>query len=134
VVLGFGDDQVWAAAGRDARKALEQAIDRSKAALGKEVNPLRVSLAAGPLAKLVGQLALDEEVAAIAGELADLIENGDVAGKDHLTLNVVPIPEGVRLQLRAEEGLLKAVLVLGTKLKSAPGKPPAFGPRNIAPK
>ncbi len=43
MVVGIGDDKVLVAVGRDAAKTLKKAIDRSKAAAGKEVPPLQVT-------------------------------------------------------------------------------------------
>ena len=62
VVLGIADDKLMVAAGRDAAKTLKKAIDQSKAAAGKEVPPLQISLAVTAIAKFAAAVG-DNEMA-----------------------------------------------------------------------
>ena len=121
VVVGIGDDQLLVAAGRDAAKTLKRVIDQSKAAAGKEVPPLEIKLSAATIAKFIAQVAEDEEVKAKAGRWS--AEIWKKAGKkDHVIMTTKPIPQGVRMRLEFEEGLLKALGSL-----SPMGGPPPHG-------
>ncbi len=107
VVVGIGDDRLLVAAGHDPAKTLKKVIDRSKAAAGKEVPPLRITLAAASIAKFVAEVAPDEEVKAKAAMVAGFLQTA--GKKDHVTITVNPISQGVRVRLEFEEGLLKVL-------------------------
>jgi hypothetical protein len=118
VVVGVGDDRLVVAAGHEPAKTLKQAIDQSKAAAGREVPPLKISLAAASIARFVAQVADDEQVKAKAAIAAGLLQAAEK--QDHVTITLNPVARGVRLRLEFGAGLLKA---LGTL---APiGVPPA---------
>ena len=110
VVLGIADDKVLVAAGRDAAKALKKALDDSKAGAAKEVLPFQVSLAATPVAKFIAQVAADEEAAGNATRWAEALATAD--GKDHVTVTAQGVPQGVRLRLEVEAGVLKAAVAM----------------------
>ena len=114
VVVGIADDKLMVAAGRDAAEKLKKAIDQSKAAAGKEVPPLQISLAATAIAKFVAAVAEDEQVKAQAAALAAALEQA--GGKDHVQITATPISRGVRVRLELEEGLLKAICSMGKGL------------------
>ncbi len=111
-VLGIGPDRLYVAVGQDALKQLKDAIAKSKAAAGKEIPPLRISLAAAPVAKFVAELQKttgdngDAEAKAMVANIASTLEK-TAGGKDHVTLTVTPVTNGLSARLEVEEGLLK---------------------------
>ena len=111
-VLGIGPDRLYVAVGQDALKQLKDAIAKSKAAAGKEIPPLRISLAAVPVAKFVAELQKttgdngDAEAKAMVANIASTLKK-TAGGKDHVTLTVTPVANGLGARLEVEEGLLK---------------------------
>jgi len=122
-VVGIGEKEVYLSLGRDAAAKLKEAIDKSKAAPGKEVPPMQLSVAVGPIAKFVAQMG-EEDARPIAAMIAAALEQA--GGKDHVTLVSTPVERGVKVKLEIEEGILK---VLGSLSKQAvPGGPPPGAP------
>ena len=106
VVLGISDEKLYVAAGRDALKLLKDAIAKSKAAAGKEVPPMQLSIAATPIAKFMAEVA-EGPAKMMATMAAGMFEKS--AGKDHVTITSRPVDNGVNTRLEVEEGLLKLV-------------------------
>jgi hypothetical protein len=106
VVVGFGEQSVYLAAGRDAIQTLKKAIEQSAAAGQHPTPPMEVSLALGQLAEFLaeaGQGGQQQRAATLAAALKD------AAGKDHVKLVAVPIERGVKLRLELEPGVLKMI-------------------------
>lgn len=127
VVLGISDKRVYLAAGRDALKTLKSVIDQSKAAEGKEVPPMQVSISVRAFAKFFAAAAVDDPntqqmAAMVLAALADADE------KDHVLITAKPINRGVRMRLELEEGLLKALAVMGQKMSPMGGMPGGMPP------
>jgi len=131
IVVGIGDESVYLAGGSDAAATLKSVIDKSQAELGKQVDPLRISLAAAPIAKFVSENMPDDDqgkmmATMLAGQLATS------AGKDHLTVTSKPIPNGASMRLEIEEGLLKLIAVgaqmAQQQMMSGGGPPPGAAP------
>jgi len=118
------------AVGRDAAKTLKKAIDDSKAAAGKEVPPLRISVAAMPIANFIAQIADDDNAVEAARRFAEALKQ--VGNKDHVIVTAQPIPQGVRVRLDVEEGLVKAVASEASGARAAPVAP-AVPMQNAAP-
>jgi hypothetical protein len=127
-VVGIADDKVLLAVGRDAAKTLKQVIDGSKAAAGKEVPPMRLTIAATPIAKFAAKAAdLEDNVKATAAMLVGALEKA--GGKDHITITATPIAKGIRVRLEVEEGLLKLLGSMGAMMgPGAPGGPGGDAP------
>jgi hypothetical protein len=107
VVLGIGDKQVFIAAGRDALKTLKEAIDKSQSEAGKEIPASQVVLSGLKIAKFISAVADDDQAKAVADKIAASSEQS--GGKDHMTIETGPIPNGARVRLEWEEGILKAL-------------------------
>jgi hypothetical protein len=107
VVLGIGDKQVFIAAGRDAVKTLKETIDKSQSEAGKEIPASQLILSGLKVAKFVSAVADDDQAKAVADKIAGILEQS--GGKDHLTVVTAPIPNGARIRLELEEGILKAL-------------------------
>jgi len=122
VVIGIGPQSVYFAAGRDAAATLKRVIDQSKAEAGKSVPPMQLAVAATPIAKFVGQVGPDE-AKVVAGMLAGALEQS--GGKDRITITSTPVPNGIKVRLEVEEGLLKLIGSLPTLMMSmgGPGGP-----------
>ena len=122
VVVGIGPQSVYFAAGRDAAQTLKGAIDQSKAEAGKSVPPMQLALAATPIAKFVGQVGPDEAKVQ-AGMLAAMLQ--DAGGKDRITITSTAVPNGIKVRLEVEEGLLKLIGSLPTLMMGmgGPGGP-----------
>ena len=139
-VLGIGGDRLYVAVGQDALKQLKEAIARSKAAAGKVIPPLRISLSGTPLAKFLAEVQnsipdfADVEVKGVVANVARMLERTG-GGKDHLTLTVTPVANGLNARLEVEEGLLKlgglANSLLGP-LAAPSGLPPGTIPAQPA--
>ena len=97
----------------------------SKAGADKEVPPLRSKLALGKIAKFVAAVADNDMVKMQAAVLAGVVSRaGD---KDHVIITASPIPQGVRVRLELEEGLLKALASMGQMLAPMGGVGTAAG-------
>lgn len=121
VVLGISDSALYVSLGRDALPALKLAIDRSKSDAGKAVPPLQFSVAAGAIARFVAAVGEDRAKPG-AMMMAKMFEASE--GKDHVKLTATAIPNGVRMRVEAEEGVLKlaalAPALAGAKMKALP--------------
>ena len=105
LVLGVGPKQIYFGAGADALDKLKAAIDNSKSQADADVAPVRMSLAATPIVKLVADLAEDFTVKIIASSIAAELENaGD---DDHIIVVGDIIPNGVRYRITFQKGILK---------------------------
>jgi hypothetical protein len=104
VVIGIGEKSLYVAAGRDAVKTLKQAIDESKSAGEKSLPPMQLSVAAGAIAKFAAAVA-DEDERPNIEKVAKVLESSE--GKDHVKLTATQIPNGARVRLDVEEGILR---------------------------
>jgi hypothetical protein len=129
VVVGIADDKVLVAVGRDAAKTLKQVIDGSKAAAGKEVPPMRLTVAATPIAKFAAKAAEEDSVKAMAAMVVGVLEKA--GGKDHVTITATPIAKGIRVRLEVEQGLLKLLGSMGGMMGMESGA--MGGPGGAAP-
>lgn len=105
VVIGFGKEAVYVAAGKDAMKTLKAAIDKSKTPAAV-ANPLEVSLALQPIAETVAALGRDHERA--PAEMVNAMLK-QTPGKDHLRLVVEPIDRGAVVRIEVEQGILELI-------------------------
>ena len=110
--LGIADDKVLIAAGRDALATLKNALDRLKTAGAKEVPPLKITVAVAPVARLLATVGQDPGLKANAALLAGLFHDG----KGCVTLSAHGIPRGVRLRLRGDDKVLRALITLAQTL------------------
>ncbi len=135
VVLGISNTSVYMAAGSDAVSTLKQVIDQSKAQPDKEIPPMRISLAATPIAEFVAATIPDnpdnmENMMAkmMATSVAEML--AQAGGKDHVTLTSKPIPNGTTIRLEVEEGILKLIGSMGEMMGGmmGPGGPGGMSP------
>jgi hypothetical protein len=107
VVVGAGDDRLLLAVGGNAAKTLANTINLSKLNADKEVLPFQLSISVGKIAKFLAEVADEQDVKAKAAMASGMLQGaGD---KDHITLTGRPIPNGARVRLEVEEGLLQVL-------------------------
>ncbi len=104
VALGFGNQSVYMAAGKDAVQTLKDAIDKSAANAGKIVPPAQMTFALGPILKFAAVADPDNP---INGFLASAIE--EFKGKDRIRIVVRPIKNGASYRFEVEEGVLGVI-------------------------
>lgn len=115
VAVGFGADRLYVAVGKDGIDRLKQAIDTSAAPAtsSAELPPMKLSLALGPVMKLISA----HQGGNPGAEM--LVQQLKQSGKDHLNVTVEPLDNGVRYRIEAEEGINKLLgTALGTALRS----------------
>jgi hypothetical protein len=128
MVVGIGEDSLYVALGQDAAATLKQVIDKSKAEAGKQVPPLRISIAGAPIVKFLTEMVPDEQKPMIAMVGAPLVQAG---GKDHLRLTAEPVPSGARLRLELEEGVLRLIGGLAPLAQALMGAGPGGMPPGV---
>jgi len=103
VVVGVGEESFYLAFGKDTLSSLKGIIDASKAAEGKNVLPMQMSVSAGSIMRFAASMDDDPQVQMIAG----LLEGA--GGKDKINVTVEPMKLGAKYRIEVEEGILKAV-------------------------
>jgi len=126
VVVGVGDDSLYVAAGSDPVDVLKQVIDQSKSAAGKSIPPVRISVAATPVAQFIAAIAPKPETKQIAAKAAEILQQS--GGKDHITITSKAIPNGSSTRLEIEQGVLKVLPQLAPVPGGGPGEAPPMGP------
>jgi hypothetical protein len=117
-ILGVGSNKLVGGIGQHAAETIKDVLTTSKAAGAKEVPPFYLTIAIGAIAKFAAEVAEEDEVKAKAGEIAEKLESTE--GKDHITITSGAIPNGSRVRIEVEQGVLK---VLGSLVSEAAGKP-----------
>jgi len=108
IVLGINDQSAYVAFGRDAAGLLKQVIDKSQAEPNKQVPPMKLSLAATPIAQFIADTAPDGEPAKMMGDMiAQMLSQH--AGKDHITIVSEPVENGERMRIEIEQGILAVI-------------------------
>jgi hypothetical protein len=108
LVLGIGDDSAYLAVSSDAAKTLKGVIDKSKAAPGKSAQPLQVSIALTPIARLIAEIYAARGGDKQAAEMVVKVLSA-ANGQDHVKLSATLIPNGSKVQLELEEGVLRLI-------------------------
>jgi len=105
VVLGFGKEAVYLAAGKDAVQRLKEAIRKSATPVAPPA-PAEVWLALTPIAQFMAEMGNDRQKQHAQQALEWL---GQAKGKDHLRAVVRTTDRGVMLRIEAEQGVLELV-------------------------
>jgi hypothetical protein len=133
IVIGIADDKLLVAVGRDAAKLLKKVLDDSKAGADKELPPVEIRLAVAKLTKFAGEMVKNHAPQGAQMRLAMLVSAMEKAGdKDHVTITASPIPNGVRVRVEMEEGLLKAIASVA-QMAASMGMQPPPGPPGAPP-
>ena len=104
--VGFGDQQVFLAFGPGSIDKLKAAIDQSKSAAGQSVAPMRLSVSATGIGRIVEGLGGAEDPD-VPPEILSALTNAGQNG--HLTFVSEAVPNGVRTRLELEAGMLKVI-------------------------
>jgi len=133
IILGISDQSLYVAGGKDAAGLLKQVIDQSKAEAGKEVPPMRIAVAAKPIAEFVAAAAAAQQGdpdAAQAAQMANMIAQmlSQHEGKDRLVITTTPIENGSRLRIEVEQGLLAVIPALAMQAAMGGGGGGPAGP------
>jgi hypothetical protein len=134
IVIGIGDDRVLLAAGRNAAKTLKKVIDQSKAGTDKESMPFEMKASVSKIVKFLAAVAEDDGAKMKLAMAAGIV--GQAGDKDHVVITGSPIPQGMRVRVEIEEGLLKAMASMAQMavgVPPPPGGPPANAPRTGPP-
>lgn len=115
VVVGIGEQSVYLAAGADASQTLQQAIDASDRQKGAKVPPARFRAAVGQVAGFVSEIA-EEDTKQIAETIRRTL--AQKPGKDHITMSSSVIPNGQKVRVEVEEGILALLGALPTLIMS----------------
>ena len=115
VVVGISPSGLYLGAGKDPVAEIKKAIDASKAAEGKAIDPVQMVVSATPIAKFLSKVVKDDNPPDAEAEknftkAAELLAKCD--GKDHVTITVTGIPDGANMQLKVQSGIVKTVLSL----------------------
>jgi hypothetical protein len=119
VYFGAGKDSAFAALGKDSLALAKSVIDKSAAEPNKATLPFQLSVALSPIVNFAASVHNEPGLMAFAGALQSS------QGKDHITMNAKPIPNGITYRVNVEEGILQAVGDV-SKAKMMGGAP---GPR-----
>ena len=105
VVVGFGKEAIYVGAGKDATKAVEEAIRKSATPVVPSA-PFEISIALKPLADLIAGMGGEHEKgpAAMAAKVLD-----SANGKDRIRLVGRSIERGLTVRFEVEEGILKLI-------------------------
>jgi len=111
IVLGTSESAIYFGAGKDPIPAIKKAMDASKAAPGKAIDPFRMVFSLSPVAKFFSKVIPDNADAQAKknfGTIVEVLEK--FGGKDHVTVTLKPIPGGARMRLNVEPGVIKSIL------------------------
>lgn len=126
VVVGVNNDSLYLALGRQAADTLKQVIDKSKAEPGRQVPPFRLSLSLTPIVNFAAEATENPGQKMMIGMFGAMLQQA--GSKDHVTLTSTQIPNGARVRLEFEEGILKLIGGAGSMLGSASSAPPGASP------
>ncbi len=101
--IGIGKESVYLGVGRDALETVKKAIDKSKEA--RKIPPMQLTITAMPLIEFVGSVAKDDEVTSVINILTQVLKGNP--GKDHLIITSTVIPDGGKMRIEVQEGILK---------------------------
>lgn len=112
VVVGVGDEAVYVAFGSKAEATLKKVIDVSAKDAAKPVLPGQATISVGPILKFANSV----EPNPITESLIEVAEK--VKGNDRFLINVSSIPNGEKIRIQLEEGVLQ---IIGAGAKAAQG-------------
>jgi hypothetical protein len=113
IVVGISPSSLYVGAGRNPVATIKKAIDASKASPGKAINAVDMVISATAIAKFFAEKIPatnpgdTQAKKAFAKAAAALAKSG---GKDHVTVTVKAIPNGMSMRLNVESGVTKAIL------------------------
>lgn len=121
--VGFSDQHAYVALGPQAIDKLKQAIDQSKAAAGGSLPPVRISVSLTAIGNVLAGLGdvADQDV---PPQVLDAL--AQAGPDDHILVNSEAIPNGVRVRIEIEPGVLKAIGTAAMAMSPLGGGPGGF--------
>jgi hypothetical protein len=105
VAIALGEGKAYVAAGRGAMEALKKAIAGSAA--NKVVLPMQLVVDLEPIVRFIGSVARQDQVKAMAAKIENLLSQ--TRGKNDLIVTSQPIPNGKKVRIELQEGVLKVL-------------------------
>lgn len=116
VVVGIGADAAYFSFGPDAVGALKQAITNSASGT-KDIKPVQMTMSLAQVMEFAAAAAeASGEDAAVPQMLAQLLEDSD---SSQINITIDGEPNGMRYQVRVDEGVLKAIGKTGAEMQRA---------------
>ena len=106
VAVGIGSKSVYFATGRDCVEAIKEIIDTSAASPSKSVPPMEMTFALAQVMEAAATFVDDDEKQKVE-MIANMLTN-EANGRDHVRIVAQTIPNGARIRIEAEEGVLRA--------------------------
>ena len=110
VLVGVGKQNVYLAAGQGGLEAVKQSIDASVKPAAN-APPTRAVLAAGQIAQFAARVS-DGEAQQSAEKIAGILAK--TPGKDRVTMTAALIPQGQKMRIEIQEGILALLGALPT--------------------
>ena len=104
-IVGIGDKSAYLAAGRNPARMLKSVMDANKKESGKVIPPFQLSVDALSIAKFTAAVATEEDAKRRAEILVKALAPSPA--KSHLTVTSLAIPNGVKIRLEVQEGILR---------------------------
>jgi len=101
---GTSDDAIYVALGRDAYAALKDAVTKVTSATAKSASPATVTVTLSPIMRAAADIGPEPDRAKVNAISAELAK---AKGKDHLQITSMPVPDGGKVRIEIEEGLLR---------------------------
>ncbi|MEM8946289.1 MAG: hypothetical protein AAGD11_14035 [Planctomycetota bacterium] len=109
VAVGIGKESAYVAFGRDCLDALKRVMDVSAASPQKSVAPMEMTFSLSQIMTAVAGLMDDEENNKPMIEMMANMLGNEAKGRDHVRMVVQIIPNGGRVRIEVEEGVLRAI-------------------------
>jgi hypothetical protein len=107
MVVGLGENAMYFAMGRDCLEAAKAVIDKSQANPGQAIAPMEMAMSLGQIINMAKAFG-DEEQKPQLEMIADMLQN-ETNGRDHVRISAAAIPQGQRVRIELEEGVLRAI-------------------------
>lgn len=108
IVVGVGQDALYAGIGNESMESLKQAMDASAAEPNKRVPMFELAVSLGPIMETLAAQAKEGSQRDLAQAIASMLKN-DAQGRDHVRITGQNVNSSLRYRLEAEEGTLRAL-------------------------
>ena len=111
IVVGISPSSLYVGAGKDPIAVIKKAMDASKASPGKAIDPVDMVISGTTIAKFFAKATQADDDAQAKKSLekaATLLAKS--GGKDHVTMTLKAVPDGVTMRLNIESGVIQTIL------------------------
>ncbi len=106
ILLGFGNNAAYLAAGKNPGELLKQAVDESASKTKMELPPGQYNLYLSPILRTIGEVQ-DETM------MTEMAEKLSTNGRDRVQFLMKTIPNGMHFRLEIQDGILELIGVAG---------------------